>query len=97
MDANEAIARAKQVVIDLFGAEGILDLNLEEVALNKKKGEWFVAVSFLRPVNDNQTGSLAAALANIRPRNKKLVRINAENGEMIAVTDIMGSIRTAAA
>jgi hypothetical protein len=94
---NEAIARAKEVVVELFGAEGILDLNLEEVAFNKRKGEWLVAISFLRPVNSSQTGSLGIALASVRPRNKKLIRLDAKEGEFIAVTDVFGSIGIQAA
>jgi hypothetical protein len=95
MQVNEAIARAKEIVNELFGAEGIIDLNLEEVALNKQKTEWYVVLSFLRPISEKQVGALGQALATIRSRHKKLVRLSAKSGEFIAVTDSVLGIAAA--
>ncbi len=97
MVVAEAISRAKEVLIELFGAEGIDDLNLEEVALSKKGAEWLIAISFLRPVIDKQGGSLGLALASIRPRQKKLVRLNARDGSLVSVTDHFGTLKFEAA
>jgi hypothetical protein len=97
MQVNEAIVRAKEIVIELFGTEGIVDINLEEVALNRQRTEWYVVVSFVRPVSDKQVGSLGQALANIRARHKKQVRFNSKTGEFIAVTDSVLGLNTAAA
>ena len=97
MNVGEAIARTKEIATELFGAEGIIDINLEEVAFNKKKVEWLVVVSFLRPRVENPVGSLGAALASVRARQKKLVRINANTGELIAVIDHFGTLQFQAA
>jgi len=97
MQVNEAIARAKEIVIDLFGTEGIADLNLEEVALNKQKTEWYVVLSFVRPISDKQVGAIGQALAAIRSRHKKQVRLSAATGEFLAVTESVRGLGVAAA
>ena len=95
MRVHEAIAAAKQVIGELFASEGIIDLNLEEVAYREQKNEWHVAISFLRPPAEKVSGALGNALMSLR-RSRKLVRLRA-NGELIAVTDLVGSLTFAAA
>jgi hypothetical protein len=97
MDVKAAIERAKNVIVELFNDDGIGELNLEEVAFNKRKGEWLVVISFLRPLDSSGSGSAASYMAAIRPRQKKLVRFNATDGELIAVTNAIVGLSVAAA
>jgi hypothetical protein len=97
MKANEAIERAKQVIMDLFGYEQVVDLVLEEIGLSPSKKQWLVVLSFMRPLNPKTAAAIGVALASVRARHRKLVRLLDSDGTLVSVTDQHGSISFEAA
>ena len=86
MDVNEAVRLAKAYVADLFEAEQITDVGLEEIVFDEKSYSWNVTIGFSRPWD--QKGPLVAALTERRPaRSYKVVRINDQSHEVQSVTD----------
>ena len=86
MDVNEAVRLVKAYVADLFEAEQITDVGLEEIVFDEKSDSWNVTIGFSRPWD--QKGPLVTALAERRPaRSYKVVRINDQSHEVQSVTD----------
>ena len=86
MEVKQAVRMAKRYVIDLFEAEQITDVGLEEIVFDEKSDSWNVTIGFSRPWD--QKGPLVAALAERRPaRSYKVVRIHDQSLEVESVRD----------
>ena len=86
MEVKDAVQLAKDYVADLFEAEQITDVGLEEIVFDEKSDSWNVTIGFSRPWD--QKGPLVAALAERRPaRSYKVVRIHDRSLEVESVTD----------
>jgi hypothetical protein len=81
MDVKSAVRNALEYVNDLFAAENISNLGLEEVEFDEKENIWIVTVGFSRPW-DYSTKNALTALANPSgqpKRSYKVVRIHDDN------------------
>ena len=86
MDIKEAVKTAKQHVVELFDGEGIYYVGLEEIKFEPNSHEWLVTVGFERRW-DKAPGAISAMLEPTRKRTYKLVHIDDENGEILALRD----------
>ena len=86
MEVKQAVTMAKRYVIDLFEAEQITNVGLEEIEFDVSSNSWKVTIGFSRPWD--QKGPLATALAERSPaRSYKVVRINDVSRQVRSVTD----------
>ncbi len=83
---KEAVRRAKEYLDDLFEAEQIQNVGLEEVVFEDMSNSWKVTIGFSRPWDHKN--ALTAALGNGSPaRSYKILRINDDNGRVESLTD----------
>ncbi len=97
MDVKEAVQTAKNYITELFTAETITNVGLEEVEFNDTSNNWEVTIGFSRPWNyEKFRNPIAEALANPlterntnRPavRSYKLVCINDDSGQVLSLKD----------
>ena len=86
MDVKEAVRIAKEYLGDLFEAEQITNVGLEEVVFEDASNSWKVTIGFPRPWD--QKGLLVTALAERGPeRSYKVLRIDNDNGRVESLTD----------
>ncbi len=86
MNVKDAVTLAINHVRTLFEHETISNLGLEEVEFNPSANEWVVTVGFSRPWDYPQNALAALAGQGGRPnRSFKIVSINDNNGEVIAI------------
>ena len=86
MEVKEAVRLAKSYVADLFEAEQITNLGLEEIVFDEPSNSWKVTIGFSRPWD--QKGPLATALAERSTgRSYKVVRIDDGSHQVQSVTD----------
>jgi hypothetical protein len=86
MDVKEAVRRAKEYLDDLFEAEQIANVGLEEVVFEDISNSWKVTIGFSRPWDHKN--ALTAALGNGGPaRSYKVLRINDDDGRVESLTD----------
>lgn len=91
MEAKEAVQRAKAYVIELFGADGIADLRLEEIEHEEGRGIWSVTLGFLRrretAAADGSPSGLMAALQSLQGQTRayRVVRIRESDGMVLSV------------
>jgi hypothetical protein len=84
IDVKEAVRIAIQYVSDLFEPEKISNLGLEEVVFDESTKAWDVTVGFSRPWN--YFSGLAGAFQPTDARRQyKVVRVNADSGNVISV------------
>ena len=87
VQVREAVDTAKDYVLNLFGADGLTSLRLEEVERDPN-GFWNVTVGFVRPMAlTNAAGGLMGALSGepLGPRVYRVVRIDDRDGEVMSV------------
>jgi len=93
VDRLEAVKAAKQYITDLYSGEGITRTRLEELNYDRGRGCWLVTVGFAY-LGGSDTGSSRAVAPSLAravygDRVYKLVRVDAESGEVIGMTDRM--------
>ena len=82
IDVNEAVARAKGYVLQLYAGEDVTNLGLEEVEYDTETNCWLITVAFSRPWNSPRTRAQEAleklgSYANLR-RSYKIISISDE-------------------
>jgi hypothetical protein len=82
VDVKDAVARAKQYVLELFKDEVPSNVGLEEVEFDESRDEWTVTIGFSRPWDDPQ--SLAALAVPLR-RTYKILRVSNDTGSVLSV------------
>jgi hypothetical protein len=82
MEVKEAVERAKTAVTDLFAAEGLANLGLEEVEYDDAAERWHITVGVSRPWD---LGAISVALGGPGGRRTyKVVTID-KDGKAISV------------
>ncbi len=84
MDVKEAVKTAKQYVNDLFAAEGIEYVGLEEVDFDDEKRVWEVTIGFSRTWKQGFTVAMKADGRG--GRSFKIVRIHDISGRVVSLT-----------
>ena len=95
MQVKDAVETAKNYVLELFGADGLAGLRLEEVERGDD-GVWNVTVGFARPMALAEDGAattaaqrmlpdLPAAFRPLGPRTYRVVRVRDGDGEVLSV------------
>ena len=86
MEVKDAVRLAKEYVADLFEAEQITNVGLEEVVFDEPSDCWNVTIGFSRPWDEK--GPLVTALAERSPaRSYKVVHISDLDESVESVTD----------
>lgn len=86
LDVKEAVRRATDVIQELYADRKLEGLLLEEVQFNPS-GSWDVTLGFTRPGRTMTGGALSNVLPAERPRAYKRVKIDAQTGEFVGMTD----------
>jgi len=77
MDVKSAVQKALEYVSDLFQAENISNLGLEEVEYDENASIWIVTVGFSRPWDYSTKNALTAIANTGQPkRSYKVVKIH---------------------
>ena len=84
MDVTEAVQSAKDYVTDLFAAEKIRDVGLEEVDFDESQRVWNVTVGFARPWDDHGIRGIVRA-SGAPLRTYKVVRVRDVDGVFLSV------------
>jgi hypothetical protein len=91
MTPKEAVTEAKSWIADVFAAENISDIRLEEIRFDDAKQHWLITIGFARPAPDTELSpidrhSLSKLSRPPRLRTSyKVVRIDNLTGEVRAV------------
>ena len=80
MEVRQAVAVAKQYVMELFGEEGISEIGLEEIEVNED-GHWNITIGFARPW-DRKLGSV---LAGANARSYKILIVRDKDRKVLSV------------
>ncbi len=80
IDAKEAARIAFEYVQEVYKADEIPHLSLEEVELSSEGDYWLVTVSFLRPVSKSPIEAMTTGQQGTA--TYKLLRIQAEGGQV---------------
>lgn len=86
MEAKEAVKTAKTHILDILGAESIIDTMLEEVKYDYDADEWLITISFRRPW-DPPIKPDATPLEIFDSRTYKLVRIEDKTDKILSLSD----------
>lgn len=84
MDVKQAVARAKQHILELFADEKPMNLGLEEVELEPQENEWVITIGFSRPW-DVPNNALAAFSGSSPRRDYKVIRISNGTEQILSV------------
>jgi hypothetical protein len=85
MEMREVVPLAKQYLTELFAAEKIQDLGLEEIELDSNDHVWAITIGFSRPW-DVPRNPLAAIAADAYTRRiYKVVRIADQTRELVSI------------
>ena len=86
MDVREAVKKAKQYVVDLFEAEGVTNVGLEEAIFDTVSNSWKITIGFSR--HWDHKGPFATAILDATSRRSfKVLQINDESGEIESLKD----------
>ena len=85
MDVKEAVQSARLHIVDVFSAEEITNVGLEEVEFDQVENVWKVTIGFTRPWE--RQGALGVSLGLKTVRSYKVVRIANGDGTIKSVMD----------
>ena len=85
MDVKEAVVIAKSYLAELYSAEQITDVGLEEVEFDLDSDHWNVTLGFARPWERNALRTLARD-PNVG-RSYKVLRIDDASGRVESLKD----------
>ena len=84
MNVKEAASLAKEYVADLYEAEGVTNIGLEEIELDGTT--WKITVGFSRPWDQKGGASIALGQTQLR-RSFKLLYVDDNNAVVESVKD----------
>ena len=84
MDVKQAVTVAKEYVSDLYAAEQIRNLGLEEVEFDDSKNLWSVTLGFSRPWDHSALARMIGQ-TEASERTYKLVTISANDNSVVSV------------
>ena len=86
MDVKEAVKTAKEYLADLFEAEQITNVGLEEVVFEDLSNSWKITIGFSRPWDHKN--ALVATLPDGRlSRTYKIISINDSSSKVESLTN----------
>ena len=86
MNVKEAVKLAFDNVQELYQAEQLTDLGLEEVEYNEAAASWLITVGFSRPWDKaNDAFAAISGGSRMKPRSFKVVKI--KDGEFVSMRD----------
>ena len=86
MDVKKVVQLAVNHIRDLFEHDELSNLGLEEVEFDADLNQWVVTVGFSRPWDYPQNTLATLTAGGGRPsRSFKIVRVNGNTGEIIAI------------
>lgn len=85
MKVKEAVALAKEHVLNLFSDENLTNVGLEEVELDDKSNEWIVTIGFSRPWDEPRNALAALATSTAPRRAYKVLRISSATNQVLSV------------
>lgn len=80
IDVKQAVHQAIAFVTDMYGADQLPQLRLEEVELDEHEPFWYVTIGFDRPGAASPTEVLKGPFS--RPREYKILKIHAHSGDV---------------
>ena len=86
MDVKEAVKTAKEYLADLFEAEQITNVGLEEVVFEDLSNSWKITIGFSRPWG-HKNALVATPVDERLSRSYKVVSINDDSGKVESLTD----------
>jgi inactivated superfamily I helicase len=85
MNVKDAVKKAIEYVADIFEAEKLENIGLEEVVLNEDEHMWEVTIGFSRPWDHQKIGILAGVQALNPTRRYKIIKIDNETEEVKSI------------
>ena len=82
MDAKEAAQAAKNYVLELFGDEGIANIGLEEIEMDRSNC-WKITIGF----NRTWDRTISSVLGRDDDRSYKVIQVSNKNGRILSVRD----------
>ena len=93
MDVKEAVKAAKQYISEVFDAEDIADVGLEEVVFDHETRDWKITIGFSRswlvrkPLPESLFEGPFGRSEQITDRSYKVICIDDETSEIVSLTD----------
>lgn len=84
MNEKDAIATAKNYVVDLYSDDKINDVGLEEIEFDDQSKRWLVTIGITRLTAAN---NFVTSLGGTPLRSYKLVAIDGETGRALSLKD----------
>ena len=85
MNVKEAVKKAIEYINDVFEAEQLEHIGLEEVVLNEDEDIWEVTIGFSRPWDYPKPGLVTGLQPQNPKREYKVVRIDNKSGEVKSI------------
>jgi hypothetical protein len=85
VDVKQAVALAKQHILDVFADEKVSNLGLEEVEFDDQSKNWLVTLGFSRPWDEPRNAFAALAHDAYARRTYKVVRISDALSSVLAI------------
>lgn len=83
---KSAVDIAKREINDIFEGEEIRNVGLEEIVHDSDANQWRITIGFSRPwETDGPSGK--SLFGSRQPRSYKMVRIDDNTREVVAITD----------
>jgi hypothetical protein len=87
MDVKVAVSTAKEQVKELFSADNVSNVTLEEINFAESDEVWEITVGITRPSAIPRNNSLAALVTPEFERAYKVVRIRDSDQRILSVTN----------
>lgn len=86
MDVKQAVAKAKDYLLNVFADEQISDIRLEEVEFDRLENAWLITLGLLRQQRmPGIVTALTGATAPVYKRDYKLVRMPDNENEVPSI------------
>ncbi len=85
-NVKAAVKLALEYVQDLFQAEQLTDLGLEEVEYDEASASWLVTVGFSRPWDANPA-AFAVISGTLRAKSRSFKVVKIKGGEVVSLRD----------
>jgi hypothetical protein len=82
IDVKQAAQSASEFVGELFPANTVSDVRLEEVELSEDGSHWLITLSFPPPASLSRGSSGPFGVSSPAPRQYKIFKIKADTGEV---------------
>lgn len=87
MDVKQAVALAKQHILELFADENLSNMGLEEIEFDERSSEWHVTIGFSRPWDEPRTALASLSGMAVPRRTYKVLRISDGSSQVLSVKE----------